>query len=118
MTIAFYIATILVVVTPVLSIPQSRFAGFVANLSDSDSIGYLFSGMVKWLLIEIVWLNIEGGQVPIAVMGTFFIYSAIRCIYWRKKLPEAEFAMRFSEQWSIILIGIAIGVQQYGIRWY
>ena len=93
-------------------------AEFVANLSNSNPIGGLFAGIGKWTLIEYVWFLLEGRQVPMTVLTASFLYLAIYGIMRKDKLSDSASAIAFAEQWSIVLVGLAVGVNQYGLRWY
>lgn len=118
MTIAFYLGTLFLVLIGLTSAPQSLISGLSTRAFGMSflQIGALLGGLLTWIIINFLWVKIEGGPIPLLLIGLTLIIMGI--ILTRKSLNMLARKNLIAEMWSIIIIGIYIVFQFDYIRWY
>jgi len=117
MIITAYIIIIILVYFSITAIPQSIIAGFIIRLTNSEHMGLLFGGLVTWFLINIIWFNIFGRQLPILLSALSILALIINLNIGRDKLKSIAVLTIIAEIWAIILVNIITIIVNNNISW-
>lgn len=116
-TIVAYVLTIAAVILTLTALVQTILGGLLGQML-GPLLGALVGGLIVWGGVEILWLWLEGGHVPIAALAgalaILFAHSAIA----REQLTEQSNWMMAGEAWAIVLLGIYLVIFPESIRWY
>ena len=116
-TIAAYVLTLLAVFFSLTGLPALISGGLVGR-----AFGPLISGLmgyiVAWMLVDLLWIWLEGAQIPIAALAGAFVFILIHGAISKDELTEHSRWMMAAEAWALVVVGIYLVIVPAEIRWY
>lgn len=116
MTIIFYVVTLLLVLFNITQIGQSTIGGLIMRLIKNPRISSFLGSLIMWFVLNILWYFIEGGYIPILVLGLSIVIVLIHGLIANKKLTQTAKEMMVSELWAIFLFILFFIIRQ-NTRW-
>lgn len=116
-----YVLTGLAIFFAVTGLPQMMIGGLLGRLSGPGFgvlVGGLLGGVIAWVLVDFLWVWLEGGHVPIVALGAALVFLFGHGFVSKEELTETSHRMMAGEAWAIILVGVYLLVAPDVIRWY
>lgn len=116
-TVVAYVSTMVAVFFSITVLPQALIGGLAAR-AVGPLIGGLLGSVLAWLLVDFLWVWLEGAHVPIAALGAALAYIFLHGAISKDELTGQSHWLMAAEAWAIVLVGIYLMVFPAEIRWY
>ena len=116
-TVVAYVLTMLAVYRAITAIPQAFIGGLASGLGGRFA-GGLLGSILAWLLVDLLWVWLEGAHVPIAALGAALAYIFLHGAISKDDLTGQSHWLMAAEAWATVLVGIYLMVFPAEIRWY
>ena len=107
----------LAVYRAITAIPQAFIGGLASGLGGRLA-GGLLGSILAWLLVDLLWVWLEGAHVPIAALGAALAYIFLYRVIYKEKLAGLSDWLMAAEPLAIVLVGIYLVIFPADIRWY
>lgn len=116
-TVVAYASTMVAVFFGITALPQTIIGGLASRVV-GPLVGGLLGSILAWLLVDLLWVWLEGAHVPIAALGAALAYIFLHGTISKQELTEQSRWLMAAEAWAIVLVGIYLIVFPTEIRWY
>ena len=116
-SIVAYVATLIVVYFSLSGLIQSLVGGLMSR-AVGLLLGMLIGAIFAWGFIDLLWVFIEGGHIPLVLLIVAIAFIVLHSIISKKELTQASKWMMTAELWAIILYGVFLLLQPDSVRWY
>lgn len=116
-SIVAYVVTLIVVYFSLSGLIQSLVGGLIGR-AVGLLLGMLIGGICAWGLIDLLWVLIEGGHIPLVLLIAGMAFIVLHSIISKRELTQASKWMMTAELWAILLYGIFLVLQPGSVRWY
>ena len=116
-TVVAYVLTMLAVFFAITALPQA-FIGGLASRAVGRLAGGLLGSILAWLLVDLLWVWLEGAHIPIAALGAALAYIFLHGAISKEELTGPSHWLMAAEAWAIVLVGIYLIIFPADIRWY